>query len=425
MLPAIETHELGKRFRISTSSSRTRTLREAFGQRFGKQAGRARREGASEFWAFRDVCLSVAPGEIVGLIGANGAGKSSFLKVLARITPPTFGRALIRGRVSALIEIGTGFHPELTGRENIFLSGVILGMRRTEVIEKFDEIVDFAGIGEFLDTPVKRYSSGMHVRLGFAIAAHLEPQVLLVDEILAVGDAAFQRKCLGKLNSAAEGGRTVVFVSHDMSSIQALCSRAILFHSGRLVAEGDPAEICNTYLRHTTLANENRDDRFYALNLEEIRQRSCQDFRFTSIEMDSYGNLREGPRTGDPLRIKIYYSCQRQYQSPAIWLSFRTVRGIELLRLSTMPISGFQIDSMHPNGLVILEIPSLPFVGGTYQIDIGFVRERVEWIVRVERAVTFNVRPGDPYGSGLLMDDTRGLVVVPHVWRHEESGVDE
>lgn len=200
-----------------------------------------------EFWALKDVSFEVKRGEVLGIIGRNGAGKSTLLKILSRITEPTSGRVTLQGRVSSLLEVGTGFHPELTGRENIFLNGAILGMRREEIKAKFDEIVAFAEVEKFLDTPVKRYSSGMYVRLAFAVAAHLEPEILIVDEVLAVGDSQFQKKCMGKMQDVAKGGRTVLFVSHNLPSVTTLCTRALLLSSGRLIEHGAPLEIVDLY----------------------------------------------------------------------------------------------------------------------------------------------------------------------------------
>ncbi len=202
-----------------------------------------------EFWALKDVSFEVAQGEVLGIIGRNGAGKSTLLKVLSRITEPTKGRVTLRGRVASLLEVGTGFHPELTGRENIFLNGAILGMTRSEITKKFEEIVDFAGVEKFLDTPVKRYSSGMYVRLAFAVAAHLDPEILIIDEVLAVGDSEFQKKCLGKMKDVAMYGRTVLLVSHNMGSIKQLCSRCLLMENGKLVSMGDVDKAVSSYVR--------------------------------------------------------------------------------------------------------------------------------------------------------------------------------
>jgi len=214
--------------------------------------GKKAKPKTEEFWALRDVSFEIAEGEAVGIVGRNGAGKSTLLKVISRISPPTRGRVTVRGRVGTLLEVGTGFHPELSGRENVFLNGAVLGMKRREILRKYDEIVEFAGVERFIETPVKRYSSGMYVRLAFAVAAHLEPEILLVDEVLAVGDVDFQRKCLGKMQDAAGHGRTVIFVSHNLGAIQRLCSRALLIDAGRLALDGPPAEVVASYLDRAT-----------------------------------------------------------------------------------------------------------------------------------------------------------------------------
>lgn len=256
--PAVQAEHVGKQYRIGMIRSRHRTLREALTHGVQQLARDARlrlldraqnRQRDDCFWALRDVSFEVDRGEVVGIIGGNGAGKSTLLKILSRITEPTTGHVEIRGRVGSLLEVGTGFHPELTGRENIYLNGAILGMRRAEINRKFDEIVAFAEVDRFIDTPVKHYSSGMHLRLAFAVAAHLEPEILLVDEVLAVGDTAFQKKCLGKMNSVAKEGRTILFVSHNMSAVQSLCERVVWLDRGGIRGEGSPAEVVSRYLK--------------------------------------------------------------------------------------------------------------------------------------------------------------------------------
>ena len=254
----VTAERLGKRYRLRhqqrerlCDAARRHRGRRRHRRWRGSTAG-ARGAGATEdFWALRDVSFEVAPGEVVGIIGRNGAGKSTLLKILSRITEPTTGRVTLDGRVASLLEVGTGFHPELTGRENIFLNGAILGMTRAEIRRKFDEIVAFAEVERFLDTPVKRYSSGMYVRLAFAVAAHLEPEILVVDEVLAVGDAEFQKKCLGKMHEVSRGGRTVLFVSHNMAAVQALCSRAIWLERGEVAASGPASAVVAQYLQGT------------------------------------------------------------------------------------------------------------------------------------------------------------------------------
>jgi lipopolysaccharide transport system ATP-binding protein len=261
----IRVEGLGKKFHIGAQRDRYRTLRDRIAESMTAPVRRAARllrgeaTGAAELsetiWALKDVSFEVREGEVVGIIGRNGAGKSTLLKVLSRITEPTEGRAELRGRVSSLLEVGTGFHPELTGRENIYLNGAILGMRRAEIERKFDEIVAFAEVEKFIDTPVKHYSSGMYVRLAFAVAAHLEPEILVVDEVLSVGDAAFQRKCLGKMEEVAHGGRTILFVSHNMGAVDNLCTRGIWLDEGRIRVDADPGTAISAYLKGTAQGN--------------------------------------------------------------------------------------------------------------------------------------------------------------------------
>ena len=259
---AISVENLSKIYRIGHQVSGRETFREMLVREIraaslGLQANRRNRilersSAAEDFWALRDVSFEVKHGEVLGVIGRNGAGKSTLLKILSRITQPTDGRVTIRGRVASLLEVGTGFHPELTGRENIFLNGAILGMSRREISARFDEIVDFAEVERFLDTPVKRYSSGMHVRLAFAVAAHLEPEILIIDEVLAVGDVVFQKKCLGKMQNVANSGRTVLFVSHNMQTVAGLTNRSILLKDGKVVTIGPSSEVIDTYLAEYT-----------------------------------------------------------------------------------------------------------------------------------------------------------------------------
>lgn len=246
----IEVHNLSKSYRIGTRIENYYSLRDEIVNLTKKpiQWWRGQKVARKDFWALRDVSFSVKKGEVVGVIGRNGAGKTTLLKVLSRITPPTSGHATIRGRVNSLLEVGTGFHPELKGRENVYLSGAILGMTKKEIDLKFDEIVEFSEIGEFIDTPVKRYSNGMYVRLAFAVAAHLEPEVLFVDEVLAVGDYKFQRKCLEKMSRVSQEGRTILFVSHNLASVARLCDRSILLEKGKLIMEGPTPDVIEKYI---------------------------------------------------------------------------------------------------------------------------------------------------------------------------------
>ncbi len=246
MKPIIEVKHIGKRYTIKHTQGSYITLRDTLTDLF-----RRTKSKKESFWALKDVSFTVPQGEIIGIIGKNGAGKSTLLKILSQITPPTTGEVILRGRVGSLLEVGTGFHPELTGRENIFLNGAILGMSRKEIAEKFDQIVSFAGIERFLDTPVKRYSSGMYVRLAFSVAAHMEPDILIIDEVLAVGDAEFQKKCLGKMEEVtSEAGRTILFVSHNLDAVRRICTKTIWIHDGEVVMHGDTSDVLAAYARH-------------------------------------------------------------------------------------------------------------------------------------------------------------------------------
>jgi lipopolysaccharide transport system ATP-binding protein len=282
---AISVQNLSKSFKIAHEHGgmkHYRTLRDdliGLPRRLLSRFGWNGRSGPETFWALKDVSFEVKKGEVVGIVGRNGAGKSTLFKILNRITEPTSGGADIYGRVGALLEVGTGFHPELTGRENVFMNGAILGMRRSEIRDKFDEIVSFAGIEKFLDTPVKRYSSGMYVRLAFAVAAHLEAQILLVDEVLAVGDAEFQKKCLGKMHDVSQAGKTVIFISHAMAAISRLCRRALWIHDGHLVADGPADEVIAEYSANPNGPPPERVSRREEISKSEIAEPNVRSVR--------------------------------------------------------------------------------------------------------------------------------------------------
>ena len=303
MSTAIATHGLSKRYRLGELQAGYGTLRDSIAGLVGKVGRRHRHE---EIWALRDVSFEVSEGEVLGLIGANGAGKSTLLKVLTRITTPTSGRAEIRGRVGSLLEVGTGFHPELTGRENVYLNGAVLGMKRREIERKFDDIVEFSGISTFLDTPVKRYSSGMYVRLAFSVAAHLEPEILLVDEVLAVGDAEFQRRCLGRMEDLGDSGRTVVLVSHNMQTITQLCDRVVLLQGGEVVADGPSSETVASYLQsvHGTGSSASWPDLAEAPGDDLVRLRSLR-------IVDEHGETTSAVDVRRPVGIEIGFTVLR------------------------------------------------------------------------------------------------------------------
>jgi lipopolysaccharide transport system ATP-binding protein len=302
--------------------------RKALAAGRGRQAFRARE--TEEFWALKDISFEVKQGEVLGIIGRNGAGKSTLLKILSRITEPTAGCVTLRGRVASLLEVGTGFHPELTGRENIYLNGAILGMSRAEIRKKFDEIVAFAETEKFLDTPVKRYSSGMYVRLAFAVAAHLEPEILVVDEVLAVGDAEFQKKCLGKMGDVSRAGRTVLLVSHNMRAIQQLCTRAILLQNGDLRVDGNADECIKIYL-----ASAISGDLKNSVDLEQsvvAGRKGSRDCRFTSFELtDLEGNPTASFLFGQPFQVNMAIRASRNIGNIRFGFSFVSRLGVEIM----------------------------------------------------------------------------------------------
>lgn len=322
---AISAQGLAKKYRIGTPRDRHGRLTESLWNGLTAPFRPKREhETASDFWALRDISFEIPRGSAVGVIGRNGAGKSTLLKVLSRITEPTLGRAELRGRVGSLLEVGTGFHNELTGRENIFLSGAILGMRRAEITRRFDEIVDFADIGAFLDTPVKRYSSGMKVRLGFAVAAFLEPEILFVDEVLAVGDAEFQKRCLGKMSEIGEGGRTILFVSHSMPSVLRLCDRAILLEHGRTVADGPTHDVVRSYLESGLGRTGERswDDPSEAPGDEVARLKSIR-------VVPVHGGRNDEVDIREPIDIEVeYWSVNPGDLRPSVNLHFYNDEGV-------------------------------------------------------------------------------------------------
>jgi lipopolysaccharide transport system ATP-binding protein len=372
MTPAIRVEQLSKRYWLNrTGTGRRpayRSLREELvaGAKapFGRWHTRTTREA---FWALREVSLEIAPGEVVGVIGRNGAGKSTLLKVLSRITRPTAGEVRLRGRMGSLLEVGTGFHPELSGRENVYLSGAILGMTRREIQRKFDEIVEFAGVESFLDTPVKRYSSGMNVRLGFAVAAHLEPEILLVDEVLAVGDAEFQTKCLGKMRDVAASGRTVMLVSHHLASIRNLCSRALLLDEGKIVADDVPATAIATYL---AAGEQSSGETEVELRAWPGRY-GDQSARIVAARLvgETESATNRFPRNG---RLAVEFDVESETPTQAhVSAVCLTSDGIRVLHLSGYDNPGEPLGTIAAPGRVRFELPRLPLMPGNYCWTIG------------------------------------------------------
>jgi lipopolysaccharide transport system ATP-binding protein len=344
-----------------------REIRSAVHKTIDAVRGRQVLQGdeVEEFWALKDVSFEIQQGEVLGIIGRNGAGKSTLLKILSRITEPTEGRVMLRGRVASLLEIGTGFHPELTGRENVFLNGAILGMSRAEIRRKFDEIVAFAEVEKFLDTPVKHYSSGMYVRLAFAVAAHLEPEILVVDEVLAVGDVDFQKKCLGKMNDVSRReGRTVLFVSHNMGTVTSLCPTAIWLDRGSVREHGATREVVNEYLSR-------RIDREQIIRLDSMRREPyINDDR---LRLEALEWLSDLPlRHGEKVNARIRFSVRAPVSGLAIGIGFSTLEGTRLLTYDSDLKDGSRLDLQTPGTHTFdVKIGALPLAPDIYNLDIG------------------------------------------------------
>jgi lipopolysaccharide transport system ATP-binding protein len=359
-------------------------------------------------WAVKRVSFEVEEGQVIGLIGGNGAGKSTLLKILAKITDPTGGRAEIRGRVSSLLEVGTGFHQELSGRENVYLNAAILGMKKREVERKFDEIVDFSGVEKFIDTPVKRYSSGMKVRLAFAVAAFMEPEILLVDEVLAVGDAMFQNKCIGKMSEVSKQGRTVIFVSHNMPTILNLCERVILLESGTVKLDTDPNTAIREYFESISSGSK-------AENLSTVPRVHGHFPVIQKIEFyDRKGNAVSSVQTGDALTARIYYNHTDTIKDAHFGLVFETLMGVKVFYVHSKIQRGILPD-LSSSGIIECEIPRLPLVAGTYYVSAGCGSQKMQ-LDYIERGCQIRVTEADVFGTGRTLDPKVSLVFVDAKW---------
>ncbi len=395
--PAISVENLSKVYRIGAQARKAADFRDAMSAALMAPWNRLRRLGEAPeaeeelFWALKDVSFEVAPGEVVGIIGRNGAGKSTLLKVLSRITEPTAGCVRIRGRVASLLEVGTGFHPELTGRENIYLNGSILGMRRAEIARKFDEVVEFAEVKKFLDTPVKFYSSGMYIRLAFAVAAHLEPEILIVDEVLAVGDAAFQQKCLGKMGEVTKEGRTVLFVSHTMPTIRSLCKTACVMEGGRLGFRGDVAEGVARYLRQ--------------LQPTEARTRAEFDSPgpdrpwMTSADLQIDGDTPGSILMGERVRMTVRFACPGGIRYPRLTYKVLNDEGRIVLGGSNRYQPSNELAEPAEDGSIACDLGVLPLTPGRYSIALYFGDMMTDRHI-VEDALGLEVVENDAWGRG-------------------------
>lgn len=421
MKPIIRVENISKKYRIGARSMAQMTLREAIARAIGSPLRTLNRPGNSRrhdeaIWALRDVSFDVYPGEVIGVIGRNGAGKSTLLKILSRITKPTFGRVELYGRVSSLLEVGTGFHLELTGRENIFLNGAILGMKREDIKSRFDSIVAFAEVERFIDTPVKHYSSGMHMRLAFAVAAHLEPDILLVDEVLAVGDLEFQKKCLGKMGSAATEGRTILFVSHNLAAVSNLCKRGMVLERGVVAYAGTQSEAVAHYL--TSCQKEPGSLR------ERTDRMGSGQMRVVALEVkDTEGRAIDVAASGQDIDICLHY------ESSSAFHSSRVIAGICVKTLFDVPVflqhnrlTGEEWRSLPAHGSFICRIPRLPLPPAAYRITYSLIHDG-DYLDAMEDAYELTVTDGDFFGSGEVPPATHGCCLVDAQWTVEAKAI--
>lgn len=411
--PVIAVEHLGKQYKLGKRKRVERTFREAVSEALTAPFRRGRSaasgpDGGGPFWALRDVSFTVGRGEVVGIIGANGAGKSTLLKVLSRITPPTTGKALIRGRVGSLLEVGTGFHRELTGRENIYLNGAILGMQRSEIRRKFDEIVAFAEIDDFIDTPVKYYSSGMYVRLAFAVAAHLDTEILLVDEVLAVGDLSFQNKCLGKMGDVVKQGRTILFVSHNMAAIQRLCSHAFLIARGSVRYAGDVETVINGYIRQFDPAHRPRHT--------VLAQDPARTVELISVQpTDESGRPVSVIQSGRNVTLCLTLRTARPIPRAAASIGIDSLHGVRVTVLHS-GIAGRALALPAGESRILCRVPRFPLLTGHYFLDVNLM-SGTEILIAAPYIEQIRVEDGDFYRTGKVPDPRwGGFVHLAQSW---------
>ncbi len=410
----IQAEDLGKRYRIGGRKQAYGTLRDNIVS--GVQAsmhslrGHGSENGRKEFWALRGVSFEVKRGQVVGIIGRNGAGKSTLLKILSRVTRPTVGRAVIHGSVGSLLEVGTGFHPELTGRENIYLNGAVLGMTKAEIDRKFDEIIEFAEIESFLDTPVKRYSSGMYMRLAFSIAAHLEPEILIVDEVLAVGDVAFQKKCLGKMGTVAHEGRTVLFVSHNMPTILSLCERVLWLDEAKVIEQGAPRQVVQHYLEMQNAS--------VLIPLEQRQDRSGDgSVRIVSLTVES-ADPDKIIRSGSCLKLRIHYRSKQPVRYPQFVVSIYDSMDIGLFVLHN-ELAGGLPEILPAEGDVTCLTDPINLTPGHCIIHLELLKGNVR-ADYIPFAGSFDVEADDSFGSGILPARDWALCLLNQQWSFDD-----
>ncbi len=409
--PLIELHHISKRFAMHRE--RHRSFQESFIRLF-----RPAQASTDAFWPLRDISLTINSGDCIGIIGRNGSGKSTLLKLISGILPPTSGDLMVSGRISALLELGAGFHPDLTGRENVYLNGSIYGISRKQMNQIIDPIIDYAELGDFIDTPIKHYSSGMYVRLGFAVAIHTEPDLMLVDEVLAVGDAAFQRKCMDSIQQYRRQGGTLLLVSHDMGAIQAICNRVLWIEEGVIQADGHPTDVMMTY------------QRYYA-ELEEARHQAHQDqpegekstkqrwgtgqVRITKVELcDAAGQAHINFRTGDPMIVRLHYEAKSRIETPVFGLAIHHQQGTHICGPNTK-FGGLTLPMIKGSGIISYAIPALALLSGGYLLSVAAVNQNsTETFDYHDRTIAFQVYPG-------ASQEQYGLVTLNGVWQSESD----
>ena len=404
MKPIIEVQNLSKKYTIGATQPRYLSLRDSLASTFKGVKNWTNFDKSTpqinEFWALQNIDFQVNAGESVGIIGRNGAGKSTLLKILSRITPPTSGHAILRGRLASLLEVGTGFHPELTGRENVYFNGSILGLKKTEIDKKFDEIVDFSGIERFIDTPLKNYSSGMQLRLAFAVAAHLEPEILIIDEVLAVGDAEFQKKCLGKMDEVSKSGRTVIFVSHDVSAINMLCSSAICLNGGRIEAIGAVNDVIKYYnsMRSADLESYKTGTGQYIFQNHIMKKN--KNHGIISAQLLVEGEPSDVIFSGQNVQLFVEYRADRDMVEPELGILIKTQSDIALMGFNNKHIGQKISAQKGVVSLSIISIPHFPIYGkGNYAINLYFGDVGTDYEILLD-ALTFELRTHDVFGSG-------------------------
>jgi lipopolysaccharide transport system ATP-binding protein len=384
----------------------------------GSVSAQKKASSKEEFWALNNISFEVNQGDKIGIIGRNGAGKTTLLKIISRITEPTSGRVKLKGRVASLLEVGTGFHPELTGRENIYLNGAILGMKKAEIRAKFDEIVSFAEIEKFLDTPVKRYSSGMYVRLAFAVAAHLEPEILLVDEVLAVGDAAFQKKCLGKMGDVSRAGRTILFVSHNMAIVENLCSLCILLDNGQIASYG-PAQ--TVIAKYVTGGAAMQPEGIVELTALRRRHPAMKPTLKRMWLTNAAGMVTASAAMGEDVTFHIEYEHDQTLWQPVVGLTFFNQNGQRLFATSNRVTPAAIILNGVPHARFACRIRFLPLVEGEYSVSVGFARTIEPTFDGIDDAFRFHVESADIFATGWVPTLADGSMIVQAEWSYHES----